>query len=340
MSKNWARLEYSRADIDRAGRLLAENDLSPEERANALTVLGNWRAAHAFPLNTMQIGLRRMSTGVTPNAVVAQRLKRVPSMVNKLKRYPAMRLSRMQDIGGARAVVRTPKQVLRIQSAYDASSIRHQRVGTKDYILTPKPSGYRGVHLVYRYESDRNSHYNGLRIEIQLRTQVQHAWATAVETVGTFLNQSLKSSEGEELWLEFFALVSSSFARLEGTPTLASAPSTKRELVRSIRRMTKELDVYDRLDAFRVALQEMRRRERRSDKYFLLSLEPGRLYLHGFRSEELELATERYLELEARPDPADTVLVSADSIRSLELAYPNYFLDTQLFLRTLTRALK
>jgi hypothetical protein len=40
--------------------------------------------------------------------------------------------------------------------------------------------------------------YNDLKIEMQLRSQYQHAWATAVETVGTFIGQALKSSIGPE----------------------------------------------------------------------------------------------------------------------------------------------
>ena len=50
-----------------------------------------------------------------------------------------------------------------------------------DYITTPKDSGYRGVHLIYRYYSDKNETFNGLKIEVQIRTALQHAWATAVD---------------------------------------------------------------------------------------------------------------------------------------------------------------
>ncbi len=45
-----------------------------------------------------------------------------------------------------------------------------------------------------------------LLIELQLRTRLQHEWATAVETMGTFLQSSLKSSQGPEEWLDFFSL--------------------------------------------------------------------------------------------------------------------------------------
>jgi ppGpp synthetase/RelA/SpoT-type nucleotidyltranferase len=43
------------------------------------------------------------------------------------------------------------------------------------YIEAPKESGYRGTHLVYRYYSDRSATWNGLSIEIQVRSRLQHA---------------------------------------------------------------------------------------------------------------------------------------------------------------------
>ncbi len=60
-----------------------------------------------------------------------------------------------------------------------------------------------GCYLIYRYFSDRQTKYNTLKVELQLRSQLQHAWAAAVETVGAFVQQALKSSLGEEEWLRF-----------------------------------------------------------------------------------------------------------------------------------------
>ncbi len=42
--------------------------------------------------------------------------------------------------------------------------------------------------MVYKFisESPQFSQYNEMLIEIQLRTRLQHNWATAVETVGIF----------------------------------------------------------------------------------------------------------------------------------------------------------
>ncbi len=58
-----------------------------------------------------------------------------------------------------------------------ASRIKHKRVTKKDYIGHPRESGYRGVHLVYRYFSDRKTTavYNDMKIEMQIRSQLQHS---------------------------------------------------------------------------------------------------------------------------------------------------------------------
>lgn len=80
------------------------------------------------------------------------------------------------------------------------AEVKHELEAVDDYIADPRSSGYRGTHLIYRYFSDRVETYNGLRVEVQLRSHLQHAWATAVETVGTFLKQALKASQGHEQW--------------------------------------------------------------------------------------------------------------------------------------------
>lgn len=113
-----------------------------------------------------------------------------------------MRLARMQDIGGVRGVVNTIKEVRELQGQYqDTTRFTHELIRGDDYISYPKDDGYRGVHLVYRYNNTlaRNGsteQYTGLLVELQLRTKLQHTWATAVETMGTFKGKSFKSHEG------------------------------------------------------------------------------------------------------------------------------------------------
>ena len=95
-------------------------------------------------------------------------------------------LYQMQDVGGCRVIV---SGMIRfgIESDYQAGNTKHEISRVNDYIEGPKPDGYRCGHLVFKFCGTGNDVvYNRQRIEMQIRTQLQHAWATAVEAVGLF----------------------------------------------------------------------------------------------------------------------------------------------------------
>ena len=162
-----------------------------------MQIIDNWRAAHAFPLHIIYNHLRRM-TSYDPDIVVAERLKRLDSIIGKLKREPTMNLWTMQDLGGCRVIVPRLSQVYRVANKFKTSRIRHKYKDEDDYIHQPRISGYRSYHLVFQYHSDKKDTYNrNMLIEIQFRTKLQHLWATAVETMGLFTNQALKAGQGE-----------------------------------------------------------------------------------------------------------------------------------------------
>lgn len=202
---------FSRSQVDKAGDILCQPapDTYTSERIDneiwAYDVLSNWRACHNYPINTFQATLRNRLENIDAEATVAQRLKRFPSIVLKLRRFPGMKAARMQDIGGLRAIVKSVNDVRKLETTYRTAtpSFRHKLVSSKDYIAHPKPDGYRSVHLVYRYQNVRTPDINGLLLELQLRSRLQHAWATAVETMGTFLGQALKSGYGDSRWRAF-----------------------------------------------------------------------------------------------------------------------------------------
>jgi hypothetical protein len=341
MSFVWTEPAHDRPSVDRAGQILRSVDASNEEELIlAFDVLENWRAAHAFPLNTFQVVLRRRAHEVDSEALVAQRLKRVPSILKKLEDRPSMRLAQMQDIGGCWAVLRTVRMAQRLRDNYLRRSSTSTLVTTKDYIAEPRESGYRSLHLVFRYHSRaEQSAFNGLLIEIQIRSQLQHAWATAVETVGLLSNQALKSSEGSASWLRFFLVTSSLFALKERTQLVPGTPVGS-TLVREVREEAQRLRVAEKLNTYRQALRVLGSRRVRHARYFLMRLDPDAeaLEIASFRDGELTEAVDRYAEIEKevkRGSSVDVVLVRADSIESLQRAYPNYFLDTQVFLETL-----
>lgn len=334
----WVKPLISRTQVRKAGKAIVKHDIAPDDRGEALAVVNNWRAAHSFPLNSLQMNLRKHTNRVDTNALVYQRLKRMPSIEAKLKREPTMDLARMQDLGGARAVVGGVKDVNAVVRSLSTSRMRHRVVGHDDYIAQPKRSGYRGVHLTYAFESARSPEWNGLIVELQIRTQVQHAWATAVETVSLFTDQALKASNGDERWLRFFVLASSAFAMREGRPVVPDTPEDRRVLLTELGDLTQELNVVSRLTAYTASVDQADRFP--SAQYFVLTLDIPKAQLTIRAFESLEQATAVYTEIESQTDETmDVVLVKTDNVATLRQAYPNYFLDTTRFIELLEEVL-
>jgi ppGpp synthetase/RelA/SpoT-type nucleotidyltranferase len=135
----WVRPQYSPEQVDAAGATLIHAAASPEALDMAFTVINNWRSSHAFPLNTFQMTLRRKSREIDQKSLVAQRVKRLSAIDEKLRRLDWLRLSEMQDIGGCRAVVRTVRGVNRLVKLYKDSDLKHDLDDEDDYI--ERPSG-------------------------------------------------------------------------------------------------------------------------------------------------------------------------------------------------------
>lgn len=194
----WKSPEYSKTQIIKAGKIIKNSVSNLEECQMALNAIDNWRASHAFPLQVIYCHLKRKYD--KPGFIVAQRLKRLASIVKKLEREPTMNLWTMQDLGGCRVIVPTINDVYEVAENYNHSRVRHILKREYDYIKQPKFSGYRSYHLVYQYQSDTKETYNrNMLIEIQIRTYLQHLWATALETMGLFTNQALKASHGKKI---------------------------------------------------------------------------------------------------------------------------------------------
>lgn len=207
------------------------------------------------------------------DTIVAQRLRRAPSIILKLQRFEGMQLARMQDIAGLRAVLTSIKRVRKLERSYRNSTFEHVLTNSKNYIDEPKDDGYRGVHLIYRYVNSRASAYDGLSLELQLRTQKQHAWATAVETMGTFLGQALKAGQGDQQWREFFAKASAALAQIEGTAPVPGFEERDRAAVfADVAATEARLHVLQRLQGFAIAADRITT-ERGQGAYHLIVLD-------------------------------------------------------------------
>ena len=170
---------------------------STEEVREAREVVEAYRSAHAAPLHAAYMGLRSClrTEGFYVDVFeldVSRRLKRLPTIEDKLRRLPTMDLSTMQDIGGCRAVLNTQEQVQRVVERFCANSLKRNRRPDRirDYVAGPQNSGYRAIHIYTRY--------HGRRIEVQLRTRDQDLWAKIVEDMTSKTGIDFKNGDGPD----------------------------------------------------------------------------------------------------------------------------------------------
>lgn len=318
---------YSKKQIDRAGKTFISRDVSQEEIDKALTILNSWRAAHVSPLNTIASSL----TSDNSNAIVVQRLKRLDSIIGKLRRFPQMNLSKMQDLGGCRVILDNIEQVYDFVSSHKSSTTSFTLKKENDYIQNPKTSGYRSYHIVYQSN-------DSLLIEIQFRTYLQHLWATAVEIMGIYMGTNLKAGVGYDDVLRFFLLVSSLFALKEGSPVCPNTSDNSKELIAEIKKLNNQFHILEKLSTMSAKFNP----SNESKGYYLMELDTltNKLEINYFPMNQAQEAIQLYKHMESLQIPIfNTVLVLASSFNTLKRAYPNYFLDTSQFIAILKELL-
>lgn len=345
--------KFSKSKTDVAGEILRLNKGSMESKVDALTVLSNWRAAHSYPMHIFKKRLKRTAEKLDKNAISAQRLKRVPSIIKKLNRIysgkrATMKLTQMQDIAGCRVVmsnVKLAKQLYQ-ENYYLKGGLIHTKVNEKDYITNPKKDGYRSIHIIYKYKSDKDKKiYNGLLVEVQIRSKLQHIWATAVETVSFFTGQAIKSNEGTKKWNNFFRLVSSAFAIEEGYPIVPGTPLDEQKLFCLIKEKEKELNVITKMKKWTDSVRYFDDlNNKKNFHFFLLELDTiqEKLTISAYSKRLEEKALNAYATAEKKiygKKEYDVVLVGVDTFADLKIAYPNYFIDTRAFIKRLERIL-
>jgi putative GTP pyrophosphokinase len=161
----------------------------------AVQTLWAYRASFAYPTTKINANLRHYVKKANCDILIAQRMKRLPRILEKLHRHPRMRMSQMQDVGGCRAIL--PSQ----SAVYDVAAglARNWDIVTSDdYVTEPRPTGYRALHVIVKRD--------GRPIEVQLRTIGQQDWADEIERLDGKYAYGLKVGEGPSDVLEYTRL--------------------------------------------------------------------------------------------------------------------------------------
>lgn len=328
-------LGYSKKDVQRAGEALIDINIweeNPELFKKSMDILSDWRANHAHSLDHYTNLLGVVSSKVDKNSIVVKRLKRAPSIIKKLRRFNKMKLRGMQDIAGCRSILSTTKHVQKVKRELN----KKRRFKSRDYIKTPKLDGYRGIHLIGRLKNPKS----GIEypVEIQLRSKIQHSWATAVEIIDLFTNQALKSNIGKKDWLDFFRFISHEFSKLEGIEN----PTIDNSLSESIR-LARKLGVYKKFEGYANSLNIIESQVKKEiEGYNLIQIDFAEhtVEVITFKFDKFNDATEEYLKHEKKAAQTNNfivALVSSQSIDNLKEAYPNYFADSALFVFNLSQ---
>ncbi len=208
----------SKSKIDKAGKVLCDVSREYDELALELDyVFEDYRREHLEPLTKLTLQLQEWLQTYEQDYYVAQRLKRKPQILRKLRRF-SIRLTQLQDIGGCRIVVEKNVDVDNI-----VGLLRGKFSGEFGYKLLRETdyrdwgrddSGYRAYHIILEA--------NNRKLELQIRSRLQHYWSESIERTSVIYGYRLKESEGDPDVLLYFKKFSDALHYLEIGDALSS----------------------------------------------------------------------------------------------------------------------
>ncbi|BCG99784.1 GTP pyrophosphokinase [Mesorhizobium sp. 131-2-5] len=344
----YPRLAYSMEAVRKAGGQLAKpiqfgRDITAGHYVDTLeifSIANSWRDSHFLPMRSVRFSVGHHMRALRLKGDMASRPKRMASIRRRL-RESTTNLDTMDDIGGCRAIMADIKGVRSLLASMRENFPHEIHTREFNYIDEPKPDGYRSHHIVFKYRPKNadTEAFEGRRIELQVRTRLQHTWATAVEAVGLFRGQDLQHGKGEQDWLRLFQLMSAEFALVEQCPVYIGVPDHD-DRVRELRDINKRIGATSILEDIKnlIHCSENFVRSTEKSRYYLIqygrdhsvTLEPFRTLMLGVRTlEEIEK------KIELRGIDVTAVLVEVDKVEKLFETYPNYFGDVSLFARNL-----
>lgn len=266
-----------------------------------------------------------------PEAVVAGRIKKLDTIIDKLQRPNAPdKLDTMYDIAGCRIVVPSLQELEGLCAELSAlEGFNEGRSASRDYIAHPRQSGYRCRHLIFNYEGPWGSFK--LSVELQVRTELQHAWATAVEMYDRAAKTRLKFNELSPRASGCFAFMSKVITRIEGGE--GKCQDQLQEWLEETANLQGMLELQAVLRAACDANFLVMSEGDDPHGYCLVKLD-YEVQTAEAKPIEGEGAVAAYLESElAAEGTVDVLLLWGTSLEKMKKLYPNYFGDISMFIK-------
>ena len=117
-----------------------------------------------------------------PIYCISSRLKRTASIIQKMERLgmPLTLASveeNLHNVAGVRVICSYRDDIYRIADALLRQS-DVKLIARKDYILNPKPNGYRSLHLIVSIPVFFANASHNVKVEVQIRTIAMDCWAS------------------------------------------------------------------------------------------------------------------------------------------------------------------
>ncbi len=340
-----------RSQATRVGKLLTADENSKDFQT-ALPIAQQWRNQHLEALQECFEYLTSCSKE-RPQSIATFRLKRMKSIIGKLSRPDShYKLGELQDIAGCRLILPNMLELKKACSAF--KSMFRKEIKQDDYLQAPELSGYRSIHFIPKFDSYGSLAY---RVEVQIRTHLQHLWATAVESAGEIFNLELKNpqllkmesnpekrKQTEDL-LAFFRVISSLFALEEGTTQIPGYQSDEKDLCNVLWELSSSTKMIQRFQQFcdDQTTAELAKKNFENPGFFLIKFSSDSQYSlqEYFPEDNRGEALKQYNEAEnnltharnsGKEQFTNTVLVYTQNPQLLATAYPNYSANIKEFI--------
>ena len=340
--------------IRKIGEKLREGiELTEEEKLE----FDNFREAHNIIIKLFTIELKIVN--FSNQHLTASRNKRIESIISKLRRPEKPKLDRIHDIAGTRIIFENIKSledyidILENTELVNFKEKINEDKNRYNYIKNPKSDGYRSIHKVFYYSSnipystlnEKSFNLENKKIELQLRTRLQHIWATTVEIYDIINKSNIKTGTHNKLETKeglFFKKCSLVFEGIESNDVEKIKIN-----INEIFRDKDLVEIYNRLKGIKNIKNIQLPKTLGSDEVFILITDLNKGKTTFFTTEPIEkndkqdtfLINASYRRLEEKNTKGEYILLllTLGDIKKLKNVYPNYFLNTNKFISILKK---
>ncbi len=317
---------FNKNMLQRLGRNLRDSETPASED---IALLQEYRLYHKDLVKKVFDIVCEQVYNINQEAICAFRIKRIDSIIRKLQRLKGkLELKSMKDIAGCRCILKSDTEVFKLMNNLKNTPLKLVQDPNIYMGKRKKDNGYGSIHM-YVTLAD----FDKLSVEIQIRTEEQHDWATFVETMDLLYNMKFKENTIGDTPQEQYE----DFCRLHKILSKKEEFLTDEE-EKSLLQLVVKYDIMGKLDTIFVQnLSKVRKlwadilSNTRNPRYFYIGTNNNMPSISAYTS--YEDAEKFYYNAFEECSNKNQVIVSVTnpSYKTISMAYSNYMLVCHKF---------